>query len=184
MLPGASIKLGGELAGGGSRNGFEDSSFNGRGVLGGASGQFTVPLGGGVYGGFGASVLGGSVSGTSSDPVTSSIRVLVPIDGIVGTTVTPGVSPWPVSLYGFGGLVIGDVNVSAPPFSATQTMTGWSAGVGADLQLSPTWSVGVKYRHFDLGNANFSVFPGATSLVTERGDMVSGTLSYRLPISW
>jgi hypothetical protein len=42
--------------------------------------------------------------------------------------------------------------------------------------------VGLKYRHFDLGNATFSVFPGSTSLVSERGDMVTGTLSYQFPI--
>ena len=62
-------------------------------------------------------------------------------------------------------------------------MSGWSAGIGAELQLSPNWSVGLKYRHFDLGSTFFSVFPGASSLVSERGDMVSGTLSYRFPLS-
>jgi opacity protein-like surface antigen len=67
---------------------------------------------------------------------------------------------WPLSLYGFGGLAIGDVNISASPFSAALTMGGWSIGVGADLQLSPNWSVGLKNRHFDLGNATFTVFPG------------------------
>jgi opacity protein-like surface antigen len=114
--------------------------------------------------------------------MTSNVQLLVSIDGVLGATFKPSGWQWPLSIYGFGGLAIGDVNISAPPFSATQIMTGWSIGVGADLQLWPTWSMGVKYRHFDLGNANFSVFPGGTSLVTERGDMVTGTLSYRFPI--
>lgn len=182
MIPGSTIKLGGELAWGGSRNGFEDYNFNGSGIVGGVSGQVDFPIGANTYAGLGASVLGSGISGSTPDPITSNIQWLVPIDGVLGATFRPGGSQWPVSLYGFGGLAIGGVNISAPPFSATQIMTGWSAGVGADFQLSPTWSVGLKYRHFDLGNANFSVFPGGTSLVTERGDMVTGTLSYRFPI--
>ncbi len=181
--PGPSIKISGELGGGWSRNGFEDFNFNGSGVIGGVSGQFNFPIGTGTYAGLSVSVLGSGISGTTPDPITSNIRLLVPIDGIVGTTFMTSGLQWPVSVYGFGGLAIGDVNINVPPFSTTQTMTGWSIGVGTELQLSPTWSVGVKYRHFDLGNANFSVFPGATSLVTERGDMVTGTLSYQFPIS-
>lgn len=180
---GPSMKFGVEAGGGWARNGLEDFAFDGSGFIAGVSGEFNVPIGAGAYAGLGVSVLGSGVSGTLADPTTTNIRLLVPVDGIVGTTFTPSGWRWPVSIYGFGGLAIGDVNVSSPPFSATQTMTGWSIGAGADLQLSPTWSVGVKYRHFDLGNANFSVFPGGTSLVTERGDMVTGTLSYHFPIS-
>jgi outer membrane immunogenic protein len=191
VTPGPSIKLSGELGWGGSSNGFEDYRFSGNGVIGGISGQVNFPIGGGAYTGelgggaftgFGGSVLGSGVSGSKSDPITSNIRLLVPIDGIIGVTFAPNGGRWPLSLYGFGGLAIGDVNINASPFSATQTMGGWSVGLGADLQLSPNWSVGLKYRHFDLGNATFSVFPGGTSFVSERGDMVTGTLSYRFPI--
>jgi opacity protein-like surface antigen len=183
LPPGPIITISGELGWGGSSNGFEDYHFSGNGVIGGISGQVSFPIGGGAYTGFGGSVLGSGVSGSKGDPITSNIRLLVPIDGILGMTFAPNGSQWPLSIYGFGGLAVGDVNISASPFSATQTMGGWSIGVGADLQLSPTWSVGLKYRHFDLGNANFSVFPGGTSFVTERGDMVTGTLSYHFPIS-
>jgi outer membrane immunogenic protein len=183
LPPGPIITISGELGWGGSSNGFEDYRFSGNGVIGGISGQVNFPIGGGAYTGFGGSVLGSGISGSKSDPITSNIRLLVPIDGIIGVTFAPSGGRWPLSLYGFGGLAIGDVNISASPFSATQTMGGWSIGVGADLQLSPNWSVGLKYRHFDLGNATFSVFPGGTSFVSERGDMVTGTLSYRFPIS-
>jgi opacity protein-like surface antigen len=170
-----------ELGGGSSRNGFEDYNFNSSGIIGGVSGRFSFPMGAGVYSGVSVSVLGSGISGTTSDPITSNIQALVPVDALLGVTFAPSGFRWPVSIYGFGGLAIGWVNINAPPFSVTQSMTGWSAGIGGDLQLSPTWSVGLKYRHFDLGSANFSVFPGGTSLVTERGDMVTATLSYRLP---
>jgi len=184
VTPGPTIKLSGEVGWGGSRNGFEDFNFNGSGFVGGVSGQFNFPIGGNTYAGLSVSVLGSGISGTLPDPTTSNIRLLVPIDGILGMTFTPGGLQWPLSVYGFGGLAVGSVKVSAAPFSDTETMAGWSLGVGTDIQLTPTVSVGVKYRHFDLGNnARFNVFPGATSLVSERGDMVTGTLSYRFPIS-
>ena len=84
--------------------------------------------------------------------------------------------------YGFAGPADGGVSVSSSPFSASQQMNGWSAGIGGDLQLSPNWSVGLKYRHFDLGSTFFSVVPGTSSLISERGDLITGTLSYRFPL--
>jgi opacity protein-like surface antigen len=183
VTPGPTIKLGGEVGWGGSRNRFEDFDFDGSGAIGGVSGQFTYPIGANTYAGLSASLLGSGVSGTLPDPVTSNIRWLVPVDGVLGATFVPSNWQWPLSVYGFGGLALGDVNISAPPFSATQSMMGWSIGAGVELQISSTWSVGLKYRHFDLGNANFSIFPGTTSLVSEHGDMVTGTLSYHFPIS-
>ena len=125
------------------------------------------------------SVLGSGISGTISDPITSHIRLLVPVDAIIGLTFTP----WAVSVYGFGGLAIGDIKVTVPPFSATQSMAGWSIGVGAEVQITPVVSAGVKYRHFDLAKQDFSVFAGEPpSLVRERGDTVTGTLSWHIPM--
>jgi opacity protein-like surface antigen len=157
MVP--SIKLSLEAGGGWARNGFEDSIFNGRGFVGGISGELNFPIGGVAYTGLGVSVLGSGISGTISDPTTSHIRLLVPVDAIIGLTFTP----WGVSVYGFGGVAIGDVKVTVPPFSATQSMAGWSAGIGADVQLTPVLSAGVKYRHFDLAKQDFSIFAGEAS---------------------
>jgi outer membrane immunogenic protein len=182
---GPSIKLGGELGWGGARNGFEDENFNSSGLVGGVSGEVNFPIGdGGIYGGLGVSVLGTTIS--ASPPgwmIKASIPLIVPFDGIFGVTLAPSAVPFPVSFYGFGGFVIANVRESLPPFSDTETMSGWSVGAGIDLQLTPAMSVGLKYRHFDLGNENFSVFPSATSRVSERGDMVTGTLSWRIPLT-
>jgi outer membrane immunogenic protein len=173
------FKLGLEAGGGWARNGFEDSVFNGRGFVGGASAQWDFPVGGVAYTGLAVSLLGSSTSGTIADPITSHIRLLVPIDAIVGLTFTPSA----VSVYGFGGFAIGDIKVTIPPFGATQSMAGWSIGVGADVQITPVVSAGVKYRHFDLAKQDFSVFPGEPpSLVRERGDTVTGTLSWHIPM--
>src|SRR5262249_61670858 len=72
MVP--SIKLSLEAGGGWARNGFEDSIFNGRGFVGGISGELNFPIGGVAYTGLGVSVLGSGISGTISDPITSHIR--------------------------------------------------------------------------------------------------------------
>lgn len=170
--------IGGEAGGSWIRNRFEELGFNGTGFLGGISGQFRVPLGSsGFYTGIGASVLGSTISGTDAG-IKSDVRLLVPIDGIFGTTYLPSGLQWPISFYGFGGLAVGDVQFSSSPFSATQTMTGWSAGAALEVLLTPNWSADVKYRHFDLGKANYSLFPGFTSSVTERGDAITSGLNY------
>jgi outer membrane immunogenic protein len=137
----SNLKFSLEAGGGWTRNGFEDSNFTGSGFIGGGSGEFDVPIAGGTYGGLSVSVLGSSISGSTSDPITSKIQVLVPIDAVLGATFTPSDFRWPLSIYAFGGLAIGDVKASVPPFSATQTMTGWSIGIGGEIQLTPSWSV-------------------------------------------
>jgi opacity protein-like surface antigen len=175
---GPSVKLSLEAGGGWAHNSFEESNdFTVRGFVGGVSAEVNYPIGGIAYIGLSVSVLGSSTSGTIADPITSHIRLLVPIDSIIGLTFGS------ISVYGFGGLAIGDVKISVPPLSATQSMAGWSVGIGADVQLTPTLSAGMKYRHFDLAKQDFSIFPDSPSLVRERGDTVTGTLSWRIPMS-
>jgi outer membrane immunogenic protein len=178
VTPQPSIRFGLEAGGGWARNSFEESNdFRGRGFVGGVSAELNYPIGAIPYIGLSVSVLGSGITGTIADPITSHIRLLVPIDSIIGLTFGA------ISVYGFGGLAIGDVKISVPPLSATQAMAGWSVGIGADVQLTPALSAGVKYRHFDLAKQDFSIFPDAPSLVRERGDTVTGTLSWRIPMS-
>jgi outer membrane immunogenic protein len=173
-----SIKFGVEAGGGWAHTSFEETNdFNGRGFIGGGSAELNYPIGSITYIGLGVSVLGSGISGTIAAPITSHIRLLVPIDSIIGLTFGA------LSVYGFGGLAIGDVKVSVPPLSATQAMAGWSTGIGADVQLTPVLSAGVKYRHFDLTKQDFSIFPDSPSLVRQRGAAVTGTLNWRIPMS-
>jgi hypothetical protein len=82
-----SIKFGLEGGGGWARNSFEESNdFAGRGFVGGASAELNYPIGGSAYIGLSLSVLGSGISGTIADPITSNIRLLVPIDTIIGLT--------------------------------------------------------------------------------------------------
>jgi len=178
VTPAPSVKLGLEAGGGSANTTFEESNdFTSRGFVGGVSAELNYPIGGIVYIGLGASALGSTISGTIADPITSQIRFLVPIDSIIGLNFGA------VSIYGFGGLATAEVKITVPPLSSEQFMTGWSIGIGTDVQLTPLLSAGVKYRHFDLAKQNFSIFPDAPSLIRERGDMVTGTLNWRIPMS-
>ena len=175
---GPSIKLGVEAGGGWAHNNFEEANdFTDRGFVGGVSAELNYPIVGMAYIGLGASVLASGISGSIADPITSYIRLLVPIDSIIGLNFGD------VSIYGFGGLAIADVKITVPPLSAAQSIAGWSVGIGTDVQLTPTWSEGVKYRHFDLAKQDFSIFPDSPSLVRERGDTVTGTLRWRIQMS-
>jgi outer membrane immunogenic protein len=178
VTPQPSIRFGLEAGGGWAHNSFEESNdFRGRGLVGGLSAELNYPIGTIPYIGVSVSVLGSGITGTIADPITSRLRLLVPVDSMIGLTFGD------ISVYGFGGFAIGDVKISVPPLSATQAMAGWSIGIGADVQLTRGLSAGVKYRHFDLAKQDFSIFPDAPSLVRERGDTVTGTLSWRIPMS-
>jgi Outer membrane protein beta-barrel domain len=178
VTPQPTIKLSLEAGGGWARNSFEESNyFSGRGFVGGLSAELNYPIGPIPYIGVSVSVLGSGITGTIADPIASHIRLLVPIDSMIGLTFRD------ISIYGFGGLAIGEVKISVPQLSATQAMAGWSIGIGAEVQLTQALSAGVKYRHFDLAKQDFSIFADAPSLVRERGDTVTGTLSWRIPMS-
>jgi outer membrane immunogenic protein len=90
-------------------------------------------------------------------------------------------------LYGTGGFAAADVNqkVSTNPpgcgvpgtlactsISETQTMTGWTAGAGAEWKINQHWSVKGEYLYVDLGQTSFfnpaPVTPLATFLNDQR----------------
>src|SRR5215470_15567749 len=94
VTPGPSVKLSLEAGGGWARNSFEESNdFTGRGFVGGASAEVNYPIGGIAYIGLSASVLGSGTSGTIADPITSHIRLLVPVDFIICQTQTSRMMP-------------------------------------------------------------------------------------------
>jgi len=64
-------------------------------------------------------------------------------------------------LYGTGGAAFSDVgiNLCSPRAvacgSSSQTVTGWTAGVGAEYAFWTNWSAKVEYLHVDLGTTFF-----------------------------
>jgi outer membrane immunogenic protein len=101
--------------------------------------------------------------------------------------------------YGTGGVAYGNVK-STVGFNCldcfpttlwsgttSSTQVGWAAGAGIEVGLSPNWTAGVEYLHFDLGSISTTALPNtaafAGSSVTANskfaGDIVRATLNYK-----
>ena len=101
--------------------------------------------------------------------------------------------------YGTGGLAYGSVKSNltfncincAPPTiwagSTSSIQLGWAAGAGIEVGLTPNWTVGVEYLHFDLGSISTTAVPNTvaaagTSVTANSkfaGDIVRATLNYK-----
>jgi outer membrane immunogenic protein len=63
-----------------------------------------------------------------------------------------------ILVYGKGGFAFYDAQAetttSVPGFmpTSTKTLTGWTAGAGAEYKVNPAWSVKAEYLHFDFGS--------------------------------
>jgi outer membrane immunogenic protein len=91
-------------------------------------------------------------------------------------------------LYGTGGFAYGGVRDSlfqevnstttgtrvVDSASKNSTQTGWVAGGGIEVALSPSWSVKAEYQYIDLGSTTLSTFNDQTYTPTEAPDRVEG----------
>lgn len=68
----------------------------------------------------------------------------------LGYAVTPE-----ILLYGTGGGALKNQKVSVPGDSDSNTMLGWTAGVGTDIKLTDNVFGRVEYRYTDFGSKNF-----------------------------
>jgi outer membrane immunogenic protein len=106
----------------------------------------------------------GSVTTSSVfNPATSvETNWLFTMRGRVGWTATPR-----VLLYGTGGLAVTDLkvantytttnnpaNTAAGASSASNTMTGWTVGAGAEWALAGNWRVKAEYLYVDFGSVS------------------------------
>ena len=68
--------------------------------------------------------------------------------------------------------------------SASETRSGWVFGVGFEYGVTPNWSVGVEYDHFDFGSRSVNFFTpagafAATDRIRQDVDMVKAKLNWR-----
>ena len=83
-------------------------------------------------------------------------RWLATIRGRVGFLALPS-----VLLYETAGFAAADVKHSGINTTGTQTitethtMTGWTAGVGAEWEFTSNWSAKLEYLHVDLGRKSY-----------------------------
>jgi len=62
-----------------------------------------------------------------------------------------------ILFYATGGLAYGDLKGELFGLSETKTLTGWTAGVGMEVGMTPNWSARVEYLYFDLGSRTYSI---------------------------
>jgi outer membrane immunogenic protein len=180
-------------------NGGEDeTAFKGGGQIG-----FNWQAGGWVFG------VEGDFSGTSLERTFVCCGPLVPLGTFVAGDTISVKNDWQASIrgrigyawdrflvYGTGGVAFANLEATLalvpgngfPGFfaSASDTLTGWTAGGGIEFGLWDNWSLGVEYRFssFDASDfalGNLDIFPVRSSFDLETHE-VTARLNYRF--SW
>lgn len=109
------------------------------------------------------------------------------IRGRIGTLVMPN-----LQVYATGGVAFGEVNASAScPVSnsawcvasryeeASETLVGWTAGLGYELGFGDNWFTRGEYRYTDLGTFDHTFFANAPiDSVTTKTDVSSHQLTF------
>jgi outer membrane immunogenic protein len=90
--------------------------------------------------------------------------------------------------YGSGGFAYGGVEVQGGPFAAGSTViddstthhSGWYGGAGIEYALWNNLTVGVDWKHFDLGHkVHFNPNVGDSIDVNTKGDAVTARLTLK-----
>ena len=93
-----------------------------------------------------------------------------------------------ITLYATGGVAFSqvdyEINDHSGSFTDSKTMTGWTAGLGAEMPISNEVSVKVEYLYVDLGSKTFSP-TGSTGTVSGYASDIRPTDSeVRLGFNW
>ena len=62
-----------------------------------------------------------------------------------------------ILLYGTLGLAYGNLRGELGGAAETHTLAGWTGGVGAEVGMTPNWSVKVEYLYMDLADRGFAI---------------------------
>jgi outer membrane immunogenic protein len=92
--------------------------------------------------------------------------------------------------YGSGGFAYGGVEVRGGPFAAGSTViddstthhSGWYGGAGIEYALMNNLTVGVDWKHFELGHSNHQTPQGGFNdliNVNDKGDVVTARLTIK-----
>lgn len=110
----------------------------------------------------GYSWMEGSENGlTSESGVEGSLRARL------GYVVSPN-----ILLYATAGGAAKDLEVSGGGFSDSNTMLGWTAGVGGDFMVTEKIFGRVEYRYTDFGSEDFTL-GGTTSDVSDKDHRIN-----------
>jgi outer membrane immunogenic protein len=89
-----------------------------------------------------------------------------------------------VLLYGKGGGAWARDDYHASRFGvilsrASDSRSGWTAGVGIEYGLSPNWSVKLEYDYMDLGTDRVRFSDGAVEDIAQRLNTLKAGINYR-----
>jgi len=73
------------------------------------------------------------------------------VRGRVGYTVSN------VLFYGTAGLAFGELKGQTFGLEESHTTAGWTAGLGAEVALTPNWSAKIEYLYVDLSESQFAI---------------------------
>jgi outer membrane immunogenic protein len=90
---------------------------------------------------------------------------------------------WDRSMWFFtGGLAYGNVKLSTPGGTTSNTKTGWTIGTGFEYAFSGPWSAKLEYLYADLGTATCSAATcglATDAQVSFKANMVRAGINYR-----
>lgn len=135
------------------------------GGFGGIQAGYNWDLGGIILGAEG-DLSFGSISGTSTCPnpafsCDARVNFLSTIRGRVGLPID-NFMPYLTAGVAFGNVRRHSSN-GVTTLTDSRTLTGWTAGLGAEVALSDGWSLGGEYLYVDLGRRTFTGDGGAFS---------------------
>jgi outer membrane immunogenic protein len=134
-----------------------------------------------VYAGYGVDLAGlvlgleGDLSFPDlSDNATCDVLIECTFDVELMTSLRgrAGVALGPLLLYGTAGIALGYIATDTDEIggvSASKTLSGYTVGVGSEIQLADSLRLGIEYRHSDYGDADvdLGVPSGNVSLETD-----------------
>lgn len=62
-----------------------------------------------------------------------------------------------VLFYGTAGLAFGELKGQTFGLNESHTTAGWTAGLGAEVGLTPNWSAKIEYLYVDLSDSQFAI---------------------------
>ena len=193
------IQVGGAWADWGYSNGISDvgvfvppgvplGGFDGEGFTGGIHAGYNRQTGSFVYG------LEVDVSWSNADVSRDFVAGILPftlkssLESYGTVRARAGYARERMLVYATGGFAWGatKLSVSSPgalagPFSTDDTTVhiGWTAGAGMEWLMSSQWTLGVEYKHIDLGSETLALqFPLGT--VTTSTELVIDEVTLRL----
>lgn len=163
--------VGAHVGAGGSRVGWEfipggtTANHNGSGAFGGIQAGYNMQYDSLVFGAE-ADISYAGINGSTPCP-NPDFACQSRINWLGSARLRAGFAFDQVMIYGTGGLGFGNVRMQTVDLvgalgtsGETRTRAGWTLGAGAEFAFADGWSLKGEYVYYDLGRANYTVFPG------------------------